>query len=301
MEQILVDTTLEKAKKWAEKAWADAISSWSKRPAQDYAYRKHVVEPHIAKLIAKLNLNPSSLVIEIGCGDGTHSIFWRQQLNNLGLDKVRIFGIDLHEPLIIKARKNAAGYKNISFEVADVNEVKTAKIIHDKVGIPDVIVAMFLLQDTPDLEGTLKMVKSCLKDRGHFISVFVHPDFVKHLFEAGYVKGIEEGYLPPEYITDLGIVQWRFAGYYPIAQKDDSPFYLPYFHRHVEDYLDALHKKQFTIVARKDLMLARDIAEKLKEKRISPFYEEKHNIYWPLIVSEPSTILIHAVKDTVYA
>ena len=30
MGQILADTTLEKAKRWAEESWADAVSSWSK-------------------------------------------------------------------------------------------------------------------------------------------------------------------------------------------------------------------------------------------------------------------------------
>ena len=172
------------------------------------------MEPSLSKLITKLNLNPSSLVVEIGCGDElAHSIFWRQQLNNLGLDKVQIFGIDLHDPLIIKARENAECYKNISFEVADVNEVKTVKIIHDKLGIPDVIVAMFLLQDTPDLEGTLKMVKSCLKDRGHFIVVFVHPDFAMHLQQLGQVKvAAADKDIPDEYISPSGIVQWRFRG-----------------------------------------------------------------------------------------
>jgi hypothetical protein len=37
---------------------------------------------------------------EIGCGDGTHSIFWRQTLDGLGLESVRVFGVDLFEPLI---------------------------------------------------------------------------------------------------------------------------------------------------------------------------------------------------------
>lgn len=298
MGQILTDTTLEKAKRWAEESWADAVSSWSKRPAQDYAYRKHVVEPSLSKLITKLNLNPSSIVVEIGCGDGAHSIYWRQQLNNLGLDSVRIFGIDLHAPLIIKARENAEGYKNISFEAADVNEVKTAKIIHDNVGSPDVIVAMFLLQDTPNLEGTLKMVKSCLKDRGHFIVVFVHPDFAAHLFEAGYIKKLEEGYLPAEHITDSGIVQWQFVAYYPIAQKNGPPFYLPYFHRSLEDYYKAFKSLNFEIIEKIPLLLEPNIADKLREEKVSPFYENKWNIYWPLIVKEPSSMLIHAVKET---
>jgi SAM-dependent methyltransferase len=297
MEQILADTALEKAKQWAEKGWADAVASWSERPEQDYAYRQYVVEPPLAKLISQLELHSSSIVVELGCGDGAHSIFWRQQLNNLGLDRVRIFGIDLHEPLIIKARENTVGYENISFGVADAANLKTVNLIHDKVGIPDLMIATFLLQDTPDLEGILKMVKSCLKEKGHFIAVFVHPDFAEHLFEAGYIKRLKEEYFPDEYITDSGIVQWRFAGYYPIAQKSDPPFYLPYFHRSLADYYNAFENFNLEIVDKLPLMLERHIADRLRKEGVSPFYEDKWNIYWPHIVREPSSILIHAIRD----
>ncbi len=296
MEQILADTTLEKAKQWAKMAWADAIASWSERPEQDYAYRQYVVEPPLAKLISQLELHSSSIVVEIGCGDGAHSIFLRQQLNKLGLGNVRIFGVDLHEPLIIKARKNAEVYKNISFEMADATDINTAKMIHNKVGIPDVIVAVFLLHDVPDLEGILKMIKSCLKDKGHFIAVFVHPDFASHLFEAGYVKRLKEGYLPDEYIADSGIVQWRFVGHYPIAQTDTPPFYLPYFHRSLLDYYNAFENFNLEIVDKLPLMLEPHIADRLREEKVSPFYEDKWNIYWPLIIKEPSSILIHATN-----
>lgn len=44
MTRVLAATTVEKAKKWAEKAGTGAITSWSERPAQDYAYRQYVVE-----------------------------------------------------------------------------------------------------------------------------------------------------------------------------------------------------------------------------------------------------------------
>jgi SAM-dependent methyltransferase len=297
MEQILADTALEKAKKWAKMAWADAISSWSERHEQDYAYRQYVVEPPLSNLISQLDLKSSSLMIEIGCGDGVHSIFLRQQLNKSGLDNINILGIDFLEPLIVKARKNAEGYKNISFEMADATDINTVKMIHNKIGIPDVIIAMFLLHDVPDLEGTLKMVKSCLKEKGHFIAVFVYPDFAAHLFEAGYIKRLKEGYLPDEYITDSGIVQWRFVGYYPIAQKSGPPFYLPYFHRSLADYYKAFESFNLEITDKIPLMLEPHIANKLREEKVSPFYEDKWNIYWPYIVREPSSILIHALRD----
>ena len=59
MEQILVDTTLEKAKKWAEKIWGNAAAAWTERTSQDYSYREYVVEPAVAEVLPELNLTPS--------------------------------------------------------------------------------------------------------------------------------------------------------------------------------------------------------------------------------------------------
>ncbi|MDD1751577.1 MAG: class I SAM-dependent methyltransferase [Methanotrichaceae archaeon] len=285
---------ITKAKIWAERIWADATAPWAERTSQDYSYREYVVEPAVNEASKELNLTPSSKVLEIGCGDGSHLLFWNKLLDNANLDTVQLLGIDLFATQINKARERVKDLKNITVLAGDATSRDTAEIITVQFGNPDVIVAMFLMQDTPDLEGILNMAGACLKGGGHLLTVFVHPGFAYHLCELGYVKKAEDEYLSREHISPSGIVQWRFAGYYPIAQKDASPFYLPYFHRNVEDYLDALCKKKFTIVTRKDLMLSLNIAEKLKEARISPFYEEKYNIYWPLIIKEPSSLMIHA-------
>lgn len=165
----MLNSTLDNAKKWAEKIWVDAATLWLERSPQDYAYRKYVVEPLLAELIERIGLHPSSIVVEIGCGDGAHSIFWREKLNKLGLSAVKIFGIDLLKSLIDKAKKDAIIYQNVAFEVADVANITSIRLIHDKVGIPDIIVAMFLLQDIPDLEGVLRTIQLCLKEDGHFI------------------------------------------------------------------------------------------------------------------------------------
>jgi SAM-dependent methyltransferase len=217
-------------------------------------------------------------------------------LDKLGLHDIKIVGVDFLRPLIMKAKENAIPYKNISFEVADVTDINTARMIRTKFGSPDVIIAMYLLQDTPDLEGTMKMASLCLKEGGHFIAVVVHPDFAEHLSEAGYVKHSQEEYLPREYVTDSSIVQWRFVGLYPIAREDDEPFYLPYFHRFIEDYYRAFEMYEFTIIDNVPLIPDRSLFLKYGEKRISPFYENKRNVYWPLIQKEPSSMVIHAIK-----
>lgn len=290
------DLVVKRAKEWAESTWAGAVVSWLERSSQDYEYRQHVVEPALSEIIDNLDIDRSSSVVEIGCGDGSHSIFWRNKLNDLGLKSVKIFGFDILETSISKAKEKASGHQNITFEIADVTSENIVNLIRNKVGTPDVLVAMFLFQDIPDLDGVLGIVNSCLNHRGHFITVFVHPDFARHLFEAHYIKRYEENNFPHEHIAETGVVQWRFVGSYPIVRQGSFPFYLPYFHRNLDDYYNALTKHKLNIQHKQPLKLKQSLAEKLKEEKISPFYKNKHNVYWPLIVKEPSSMLIHAIK-----
>ena len=292
---------LEMAKNWASKEWQKVNTIWLDRTGQDYAYRKHVIEPYLSELISSLNLSPSSSIVEIGCGDGSHSLFWRRKLNDLGLESVHVFGVDLLESLIIKARVNAKNFKNITFTVADATDFNTAKLIHDAIGKPDVIVSMFLLQDIPDLEGVLSMVNSCLENGGQYISVIVNPDFACHLADAGSVTRYKGEDLPPEYISDSGIVQWRYIGYYPIVQSEKPPFYLPYFHRSITDYHEAYQKSGFNISKEMLKIPYSKLRNVLQENMIDPFCKKPFNVYWPYIINEPSSVLIHAVNENAAA
>lgn len=297
MTQMFGKDIVEQAKSWAAQVWKEATPIWADRPGQDYAYREYVVNPAISKVIQQLNIDKSSSVVEIGCGDGAHTFFWRKELNSLGLESVRILGIDLLDSLISKAKKDSIGYKNIDFEVCDIAYEETAKLIIDRVGNPDVIIAMFLLQDVPDLEGVLKTVTTALKKNGHFIAVFVHPDFAVHLQQLGQVKvAAADKDVPDEYISPSGIVQWRFRGYYPIAQEDKPPFYVPYFHRNLKDYQDALKKVGLTVIEDISLIPDKTMIHEFENKHILPFVQSEWNVYWPIIVSSPSSILIHSVK-----
>jgi|SRR3989339_176938 len=286
---------IEMAKEWASTEWQKVSTMWMDRADQDYAYRKYVIEPSLSELISTLNLSPSSSIVEIGCGDGSHSLFWRRKLNDLGLESARVFGVDLLESLIIKARANAKNFENISFAVADAVDFNTAKLIHDTIGKPDVIVSMFLMQDIPDLEGVLRMVNSCLKKGGQYISVIVNPNFALHLADSGCVKRYKGEDLPPEHISESGVVQWHYVGYYPIVQADKPPFYLPYFHRSITDYHEAFQKSGFRFSREMIMMPDPNRLKMLQEERIDPFCKKPFNVYWPYIINEPSSLLIHAV------
>lgn len=284
------------AKKWAAEEWEASSPVWLNRPSQDHNYRKYVVEPYLSRLIPSLNLKPDSSVVEIGCGDGSHSLFWRQNLDDLGLQNVHILGIDIVEALIMQARCAATNRKNISFEVADAADSDTVRFIHDAIGVPDLVVSMFLMQDMPDLSGLLSMVDSCLRKGGNFISVIVHPDFAENLRKAGHVKRYGGDDLPPEHISITRIVQWRYIGYYPIVQTDEPPFYLPYFHRNLTDYREAFLKSSFKFPQEMIMMPDTDTSRKLQERGIDPFCDRPCNVYWPLIMQEPSSVLICATK-----
>lgn len=297
MTQMFGKDIVVQAKSWAADVWKEATSTWAERPSQDHAYREHVVNPAISKVIQQLNLDKSSSVVETGCGDGAHTFFWRKELNSLDLESVRILGIDLLESLISKAKKYSVGHQNIDFAVCDITGKEAVKLIIDRVGNPDVIIAMFLLQDVPDLEGVLKTVTTVLKKNGHFIAVFVHPAFAMHLQQLGQLKvAAPDKDIPAEYISPSGIVQWRFRGYYPIAQADKPPFYVPYFHRSLKDYQDALKIAGLTVSENIPLMPAKSVIMELEKEHVLPFVQSEWNVYWPIIVSGPSSILIHSVK-----
>ena len=154
---------------------------------------------------------------------------------------------------------------------------------------------MFLLQDISNLEGLLKTVQLTLEKEGHFIAIFIHPNFAEDLVKSGHVKVIADD-LPKECVMPSGIVLWKFRGLYPIARKNKPPFYVPYFHRSLQDYCDALKSSGFKIKDNMPLMPEAKVVEKLSKKKILPFVNSKYNIYWPLIINQPSSILIHAVK-----
>jgi hypothetical protein len=89
---------------------------------------------------------------------------------------------------------------------------------------------------------------------------------------------------------------WRWAGRYPIVDEPREPFYLPYFHRTVNDYRMAFQLAGFSVLNISEIPEAGDRIL-LKEKGISPFIPFETNRYWPRIAEEPSALLIVAVKE----
>ena len=101
-------------------------------------------------------------VLDAGCGTGYLSI-------KLAARGASVTGIDFSERMIAIARAaNPTG----DFRVDSVSELSTLK--DDEF---DMVVANYVLMDTPDLEGAIKAFHRVLKPGGVAVLVFSHPCF----------------------------------------------------------------------------------------------------------------------------
>ncbi len=96
-------------------------------------------------------------VLDFGCGDGTHA----KILKEMGAGAV--FGVDINEGMIEKAREKADGTEGVSFVVADGAQLP----FPDK--SMDLVVSNFVLQYFKNSEEVFAEIGRVLKDGGHFV------------------------------------------------------------------------------------------------------------------------------------
>ncbi len=101
-------------------------------------------------------------VLDAGCGTG----YLSRKLKAKG---AKVIGIDFSERMIQIAKEKTS---NIDFRVDSCSELRT---VGD--ASVDMIIANYVLMDTPDLEGSMKSFFRVLKKDGFAILVFSHPCF----------------------------------------------------------------------------------------------------------------------------
>jgi ubiquinone/menaquinone biosynthesis C-methylase UbiE len=101
-------------------------------------------------------------VLDAGCGTG----YLSRMLHERG---AFVIGIDFSEKMIEIARSKAP---QISFQVDSCSELKT---VDD--GSVDLVIANYVLMDTPDLTRAIKAFNRVLKNKGLAVVVFSHPCF----------------------------------------------------------------------------------------------------------------------------
>jgi SAM-dependent methyltransferase len=261
----------------AKELWMKASSDWKSR-TQDNNYRTVLVHPAITTEISDV-LENKGLFIDLGCGDGNETQFMRYKLIPKGFN--RFYGFDTNKEFIDTARKL---YKGITFDHGDFSELK---LKYELQGKADLIVSQFVLQDTPYIKGLLSEVYDSLKPHKPFISVIVNPQFAERLLAKNEIKLNDvEGDPSKDFI---------FMGEYPITEPGRPPFYVPYFHRNLSDYIRLL-EKNFHIETICGLKPSRGFLKTAKKEKVTPFYEEQFNVYWPEISETPASFLIKCVK-----
>lgn len=163
-------------------------------------------------------------VLDAGCGTG----YLSRKLHDQG---AHVTGIDFSERMIAIAR---ARYPDIDFRVDSCSELATIEDEHC-----DLVIANYVLMDTPDLRGMMAAFNRVLKPDGLAVLVFSHP-----CFPQGRAAVSEDG-------QEIWY-GWSFP-YFEPRKCTDPPWAhftseFIWFHRPLSDYWKAFMAAGFAVV-----------------------------------------------------
>jgi len=105
-----------------QSANADQIAYWNGPGGAQWLARHDRMEPQLAPLgltaIDAAAPKPGERVIDIGCGTGPTSL----RIADLVGERGEVLGVDVSEPLVEAARRNAAGRPNVQFLLGDASQ-----------------------------------------------------------------------------------------------------------------------------------------------------------------------------------
>ncbi len=165
-------------------------------------------------------INAGDVVVDLGSGAGNDAFVARALVGESG----QVVGIDMTEPMIQKARRNAEklGYKNVEFKLGEIEEMP----LDD--GVADVVVSNCVLNLVPNKGKAFSEIFRILKAGAHFsISDVVLskslPEGLKKAAEmyAGCVSGasLKTDYL--KLIEEQGFTNVTVQIEKPISVPDD--------------------------------------------------------------------------------
>ena len=147
-------------KESGEDYYKDIVDSYTKNK---YSKGRRSLEwPTYNKMLGELNLTNED-IIDLACGSG----FWTQNIRNR--TKGKVYGVDISEPMIAKAKSFLSDHEDITYIVADCSMVPLP--IDHKF---DIVSATFLLQyaNSEDmLERFVKNIYNLLKPGGKLIGL----------------------------------------------------------------------------------------------------------------------------------
>ena len=264
---------------WAKDIWEKASNNWNSRK-QDKNYREYLVHPTLKRTLSQINVE-KGVHADIGCGEGDETYFLKNLLKKKGFE--RFIGFDTNKNFVDTARKE---YSEIEFyNSKDISLFVEENNLEGKV---DLVTSLFVLQDSPQIWYLVEEQSRMLKEKGMSLNLIVFPQFAEALNEKGFLK-------LPTCVNRNRIDNYLFAAEYPIVEQEKEPFWVPYFHRNLSDYIQLI-ETYFYIDSVQSLKPSKELLRKSFDKNISPFCFEKNNVYWPEISEIPSSVIIKGIK-----
>jgi trans-aconitate 2-methyltransferase len=192
-----------------------------------FEFRQNIRHYSIINKLVDLGMKSDSRVLEIGCGNGA--------LTKLIADKTKrghIFALDISSESIAHAKRNLAGYQNITHLVTDVRVFESK----DKF---DVIVLSDVLEHIPlDIHDALFNNLNKLMDRNGFLFI--------HIPEPKYLEWITENH--PD---RLQVIDQPLHSHDLLAALYKNGFYL----KQLVSYslFHAQHDAQYLVLSKREL------------------------------------------------
>lgn len=163
-------------------------------------------------------------VLDAGCGTG----YLSGKLHEKG---AKVTGVDLSEKMIEIAKKNNP---HIEFHVDSVSVMSNIQSDHY-----DMVIANYVIMDTPDLQETMDTFSRVLKQKGIAILIFSHPCFPQETATVSESKD-KVSYL------------WHYP-YFKSSRQVAPPWGrfkkdFIWFHRPLSDYWKAFKKSGFNVI-----------------------------------------------------
>lgn len=175
------------------------------------------------------------VVVDLGSGAGNDAFVARALVGNEG----KVIGIDMTEPMIEKARKNAQtlGFTNVEFRLGDIEQmpVESSSV--------DVVISNCVLNLVPDKKKAFAEMFRILKVGGHFSvsDIVLARTLPKEIQEAAemYAGCVSGAIIKSEYLEII-----EQAGFKNISVKIEKPILLPT--EVLEKYLSIEEAKKFS-------------------------------------------------------
>lgn len=235
----LIGNQSTKWTRWSEELWDEAERGWLTRNGQDHFYRETVVIPALVRAFDLRSKRPLSIV-DLGCGDGHSASLLLADLKRRQLS-ASVTLVD-RSPRLLSAAQHDPILKSATVIQAEFGSVSWSRQLPD-LQQPTVFLAVFLLQELPDLGHFFHGLSDLMSAEDRLLAVVPDPDYAESLRRSSRVTLVATG---------SRVVDWRWAGEYPISTHG-KPLALPHFQRAIEDYRRAACRWGLELIGQDDL------------------------------------------------